>query len=889
MNIQRLKLFIGGYVVLGVLLIGLILFAAITTLGEVRRQREFEHRVTEKLVGKLAEAKLEARQVQQYLTDSAATGADDSKEDAAKSLRHALLLLSEVAELDSGLRNEADKLARRIENLHESGLRMLSAYRISQDAGNAIMKAPDGFDQQSDEVAALLDQLGQKVEGLQNAAVEAEHRAMTRSEIALFVLGGIFFVTNILVGMALYRQVFSAFETRERALESAKLADQTKDAFLANISHELRTPLNAVIGMAGLAQGLSSDPKLRSYLDKIVSSGKHLNRIINELLDLSKIAAGYMELEVISFSLRTVMEHSRSVMAHRAEEKGLEIVETIDAAVPDVLLGDPTRIEQILLNLLGNAIKFTDTGRVEVRVSLHVREESRVCIDIEFEDSGIGMRPEELDLLFKPFTQVDTSVTRKYGGTGLGLTISRRLAEMMDGDISVTSVEGSGTTFKSRIWLGLGNAADLPTVEPVADETPPESYRDVRVLVAEDQPLNREIVEALLARVGITSRVAANGQEALDILTQAGPDAFDLVLMDVQMPVVDGLTATRAIRKLDGFARLPIIAMTAHTMAHEKAIGTAAGMNDHIGKPFDNPSFYRTLAKWIPESKQKVAPATEELLGQPEPMAEAGTDLATLRGVDLAPALARFGGRDDRYRHWLGDFVATAGAIPDQMRNEIAAGHPDTAAKTAHAFKGRVGMLGMTDLHGVVVALEGALHGGTATDGLLSALEQSIGEMRDQLTRFLGTGLANTEDDQGGLERVVWNDTYSVGVAEMDEQHKKLVGMINRLADYRADQSAESSGAFHEVLSGMFDYTQVHFNAEEDYLHRIGYPQLAAHEKEHAAFVEKMAAFSMAASDGVQDRAGVHHYLKGWLLSHILNRDMQYRHFIEGNEPKRLL
>ncbi|MCX7168435.1 MAG: hypothetical protein NTV11_19475, partial [Rhodocyclales bacterium] len=277
MNIQRLKLFIGGYVVLGVLLIGLILFAAITTLGEVRRQREFEHQVTEKLVSKLAEAKLEARQVQQYLTDSAATGADDSKEDAAKSLRHAQLLLREVAEIDSGLRNEADKLARRIENLHESGLRMLGAYRISQEAGNAIMKAPDGFDQQSDEIAALLDQLGQKVEGLQNAAVEAEHRAMTRSEIVLFVLGGIFFVTNILVGKALYRQVFSAFETRERALESAKLADRTKDAFLANISHELRTPLNAVIGMAGLAQGLSSDPKLRSYLDKIVSSGKHLN------------------------------------------------------------------------------------------------------------------------------------------------------------------------------------------------------------------------------------------------------------------------------------------------------------------------------------------------------------------------------------------------------------------------------------------------------------------------------------------------------------------------------------------------------------------------------------------------------------------------------------
>jgi PAS domain S-box-containing protein/hemerythrin-like metal-binding protein len=666
-----------------------------------------------------------------------------------------------------------------------------------------------------------------------------------------------------------------------QALEVAKVADQTKDAFLANISHELRTPLSAVIGIANLAQGISTDPRLRDYLEKIVRSGKHLNRIINELLDLSKIAAGHMELEIISFSLRTVIAHVESVMAHRAAEKGLAIVMVIDDAVPDVLLGDPTRFAQISLNLIGNAIKFTQAGRVTVRVSLRAGKENRVCLDVNFEDTGIGMRPEDLNHLFKPFSQADATVSRKFGGTGLGLTISRRLAEMMEGDISVTSIAGSGTTFKLRIWLGLGNAADLPPAEPAADETLPQRYQDARILVADDQPLNREIVEALLAEVGITPRLATNGQEVLDILTESGPDAFDLVLMDIQMPIMDGHTATRALRGRAGFESLPIIAMTAHIMAHEQGINVAAGMNDHLGKPFDNASYYGTLAKWIPKAKQINTDATTALPAKSEALAEAGNELSSLRGVDVAAALARFCGNEVPYRRWLTEFVATAGEVPGQIRSEIAAGQSDKAGKLAHAFKGRVGMLGMTALHGIVSALELALRDGTPADELLSTLEQSIGEMRDELARVLGAGTADTASDKRVLKKVIWNDAYSVGVAEMDEQHKKLVGMINQLADCHAAQSAESSEAFHEVLCRMFDYTRVHFKAEEDYLQRIGYPQLLAHEKEHTAFVEKMTTYSLVASDGVQDCEGAYHYMKNWLLSHILKSDMQYRLFVE--------
>jgi len=519
------------------------------------------------------------------------------------------------------------------------------------------------------------------------------------------------------------------------ARDAAETANIAKDAFLANMSHELRTPLSAVIGIANLAQGISTEPKLRDYLDKIVKSGKHLNRIINELLDLSKIAAGHMELEIMTFSLRTVIAHVESVMSHRAAEKGLAIVMVIDDAVPDVLLGDPTRLAQIFLNLIGNAIKFTQTGRVAVRFGLQTSEENRVCLDIDFEDTGIGMRPEELKQLFKPFTQADASVSRKFGGTGLGLTISRRLAEMMDGDISVTSVEGSGTTFKVRIWLGLGNAADLPPADSTGDEVLPLCYHDVRILVADDQPLNREIVEALLVAVGITPGMAANGQEVLDILSEAGPDAFDLVLMDIQMPIIDGHTATRALRSRAGFETLPIIAMTAHTMAHEQELNATAGMNDHIGKPFDNVSFYGTLAKWIPKAKQKFTDATAALPAKPETLPGTGNELSSVCGVDVVAALARFCGNEVLYRRWLEEFVATAGEVPGQMRSEIAAGQTDNAGKLAHAFKGRVGMLGMTDLHGIVVALESVLHDGTSTDEPISRLEQSISQMRGELAR----------------------------------------------------------------------------------------------------------------------------------------------------------
>ena len=517
------------------------------------------------------------------------------------------------------------------------------------------------------------------------------------------------------------------------ALHEAKLADQAKDAFLANVSHELRTPLTAVLGLSALALSHGEDPKQRDYLQKIGKAGKHLSRIINDLLDLSKIVAGRLEFEAITFSLRGMMQHCHAVMADKAKSKGLQITQHIGDEVPDALVGDPLRLEQILLNLIGNAIKFTRAGRIDVRVVLSARREHGVCLHIDVEDTGIGMQPEDIAGLFQPFSQADASMSRKYGGTGLGLAISRRLAELMDGDISVTSREGSGTTFSVKVWLKPGDARNLPNDDANIRQQPVvHHYRDARVLIAEDHPMNMEIVSELLNAVGITPRTANNGQEALDILAAFGPTAFDLVLMDIQMPIMDGLTATRELRTWTGFSQLPVVAMTAHAMEHEKETRATAGMNDHIIKPFDTESFYRVLARWMPDSK-KLEPGNSALPANPS-----ATGLQALYSIDSQAAMARFSGNEARYRHWLAMFVEESPATVAQLRQALAAGETEKAGRAVHAFKGRVGMLGITSLHARATGLETALQNTLPTDDLLDEMECAIEQTRAEIKAALG-------------------------------------------------------------------------------------------------------------------------------------------------------
>ena|GEM_PF-1737165 len=585
------------------------------------------------------------------------------------------------------------------------------------------------------------------------------------------------------------------------ALEEAKLAERAKDSFLANVSHELRTPLNAVIGLADLVRRTSQDAKQREYLDKITDAGNTLAHIINDLLDLSKIAAGRMELEFIYFSLHQLLQRCNSTMSHKAAEKGLQLIERINDDVPDVLLGDPHRLEQILLNLLSNAIKFTKAGRVEIRVSMYDCEQDRVCLNIKVEDTGIGMRADDIEKLFKPFSQTDVSMTRRYGGTGLGLALCKQLAQMMGGDITVTSSEGSGTTFRILLWFGIGKADDLPEAKTVVDmkEALPVRYMNARVLVVDDQPLNREIVEALLTSVDIKVRVATNGSEAVGILATAGPDAFDLILMDVQMPIMDGLTATREIRSWSGFKRVKIIAMTAHTMEHEKQGSIEAGMNDHIGKPFEGKVFYRMLAKWIPRSKQQrpearppgeveiTSPGDSGLqppipVRMPEPLdAVHSTDgkprsghveaqgLSALSNVDTQGAVARFAGNESRYRHWLTSFLEEGPTAVTQIRQALAVQQMESARKLAHALKGRVGMLGLRGLHVIASSFEAALKAGAPADDLFDRLQQAVDAMCGEIKQaFCLTGV----DPESGAP----DATLPEG--ELPESVARLIGML---------------------------------------------------------------------------------------------------------------
>ncbi|MDO8789304.1 MAG: ATP-binding protein [Sulfuritalea sp.] len=519
-----------------------------------------------------------------------------------------------------------------------------------------------------------------------------------------------------------------------QALETAQRTDKAKDAFIANVSHELRTPLGAITGLSALALEHSDDARQRDYLEKICNAGRHMARIINDLLDLSKVVAGHMEFESIPFRLRAMIQHAQDVIRHKAEAKSLWLRFRIRDEVPDILIGDPLRLEQIMLNLVGNAIKFTTTGGVEVRIAHLASADGRIWLAIDVEDSGVGIRSEDLAGLFQPFAQAEVSTTRKYGGTGLGLALSQHLAQLMDGGISISSREGIGSIFSLKIRLGVGQAANLS--ENQASAAAPamrEHYENALILVVEDDSINIEIVGELLGDIGITPRVARNGQDALAILTEAGPGVFDLVLMDIQMPVMDGLTATRRIRTWPRYDRLPIVAMTAHALEHEKQIGAAAGMNDHVVKPFDVDSFYRTLAKWLPAHKKMLADSLATT-----PQRPAAPELPALRGIDTARALKRLGGNEKRYRHWLMKFVEESPAVATQVRAALAAGQLDLATRTMHTFKGGVGMIGLCDLHERAAALEAALKTSQAAEAELQQLECAIATARQEIISALG-------------------------------------------------------------------------------------------------------------------------------------------------------
>jgi two-component system, sensor histidine kinase and response regulator len=546
-------------------------------------------------------------------------------------------------------------------------------------------------------------------------------------------------------------------EGLKEAKNIAEEAAEAKADFLANMSHEIRTPMNAIMGMTHLIKKTELNPKQKDYIDKIQKSSQHLLEIINDILDFSKIEAGKFKIEKIDFKLDQVLDNLATLIGEKCSSKGLELIFDLDPELPNSLRGDPLRIGQVLINYANNAVKFTDKGEIIVRIRKEKEFKNNCLVKFEVQDTGIGVTEEQKNKLFQPFQQADTSTTRKYGGTGLGLAISKQLATLMDGEVGVETEVGKGSIFwftaklsinrlKEKVYMTSLNSQDRNVLE-VDDnlqgycsinmtEKYLASIRGARILLVEDNELNQQVAVELLEDGGLLIDIAENGEIAVKKVSEG---SYDIVLMDMQMPVMDGVTATKEIRKNPKYSLLPIVAMTANAMAGDREKCIEAGMNDHIAKPIDPKQLFSIILKWIPAKKSKMEQVQQSLIKSSEDELE-----LNIPGLNSELGLRRVLGKKKSYINLLRKYVSGQKDIFVQMKKMLSEEDWYSAERIAHTLKGVSGSIGAVVIQEKAADLEAAIRGHVSFD-ILNPIISETSAMLAKMIEYLENALPEEE------------------------------------------------------------------------------------------------------------------------------------------------